>query len=679
MSFYFGAAAVLLCLLQFGLLSGMVASIVASISLYLIADSLFFIIFLNLEILIIGILLNRGVFMLMASIVYWSLVGMPVTFAIFYLANPDFAFNSLLLIMKQGINGVLYASIASVIAPFLPESWFKVNRGSQFPAMSRKIFEHFSTITTITGLVTGLVLVQLSIRDNENQLQKNLANKAAQASAFITNYIESHRVKIINAADNLTLYRQSTVSPVSLLNQMQDNYPGFLTMLIADEEGQIIAGAPKSFYEVLLKTPKEQRTVLDRDYFIEAKRNADSYISQAFVSRGFGSDIIVAVSAPFFDGDEFDGIVEGSLNLNHLKTIEDGLAQDSDSLFVLVDENDKILYASPSLNKNPFDKFNHVILRKNSFATGASLLMLKGAEKSGNYFYESKPTINQWRVIILRNASLISNIAQTNYQYLMGIFAAVFILTFVISKLLSKNLTKPLETIVSSLSMENLRDNNIEDSVFTQETHSLRKRLEQAKQVYIDFHEELKLEVDKRTSELSEANEKLERLSREDGLTGLFNRRAFDEALQNEMKTSIRLKTPLCLALVDIDLFKNINDSYGHPIGDQFIQKLGRMLRQHMQRETDIVARVGGEEFAILFHAESPIACESKLESCRGAAMAIKIETEGKKVGISVSMGAIFITPNPGTKPNQLYSLADKLLYQSKAGGRNRLTFNTIE
>ena len=678
MSFHFGAAVVLLCLLQYGMLSGLIASFVSSLSLYFLLDNPFFFLVLGLETLVIGLLLSRGVFMLMACIIYWVLVGMPVTFAILYMANPEFAFNGLLLIMKQGINGILYASIASIIAPFLPESWFKKTWNQQLPAMSVKIFEHFSTITAITGLVTGLVLAELSIRDNESQLQKNLANKASQASAFIYNYIESHQAKIENKADSLSMYNLSNIDPVSALDYTQKNYPGFLTMLIANKEGVIIAGAPESFYQVLKTVPEDQRSVSDRDYYLEAKASGESFVSQAFVGRGFGNDIIVAISAPVYANGEFDGIVEGSLNLSRFSQIEKDLAPESGAIFVLVDKNDNILYSSDSLKRNAFDKFNYKI-SQDSYANNDNILQIRGNELAGSYFFESKQTVNDWRVIILRKTSLINNIVETYYQYLMGIFAGVFLLTFVISKFLSKNLTRPLERIVSDLSLDRITENEVDQAVFTKETHSLKQRLQQTKQVYLDFQDELKSQVEKRTSELSEANAKLKKLSREDSLTQLLNRRGFDEEFQKDLKKSIRFQTPMCLAMIDIDHFKKINDTYGHPVGDQFLRFLGQSLGQQMQRNTDIVARVGGEEFAILFHADSPTACQSKLESCRAAAMSIKVEAEEKKLGISISAGAVFLIPSPNTQLEQLYSQADKLLYQSKTEGRNRLTFEIME
>ncbi|TQV72318.1 diguanylate cyclase [Aliikangiella marina] len=678
MSFHLGSSLVLLCLLRFGYLPGLIASTISSLSLLIIFDNPYFFLLLGMEVIVIGLLLSRGLFLLFADIIYWLLIGAPLTFVILYFNDPEFAYNNQLLIMKQAINGVLYAAIASVVAPFLVKSESAVTWNGELPAMSIKIFEQFSTITAITGIMIGLVLVELSVRDSGRQLQNSLSNKAYQASAFIRNYIESHQAKIQQSADSLGLYRLLSTDTLTFLNTTQKTYPGFLTMLIADENGGIIAGAPNNFYEVLKDAPENQRSVIDRDYFIEAKATGRSYISQAFKGRGFGNDIIVAISAPVYEDNQFKGVIEGSLNLKSFQQIENNLGENSQDFFILLDKNNNILYASKAAQLNVMDQLEYIIPDTN-YSEIAQLLQINQATNRRDFFFESKPTVNGWTTFILRDTAQINNIVEAYYRYLVILFSIIFLLTFIISRLLSKNLTGPLENIVNNLTLDSLDKRSDKEDSFTAEIFSIKQRLRQAKRVYLDFQNELQLEVEKRTRELSDANIKLEKLSREDSLTKLLNRRAFDEELVNDLKKSIRFQTPMCLALVDIDHFKNINDSYGHPVGDKFIQFLGKSLKQNMQRNTDIVARVGGEEFAILFHADSPTACQSKLESCRAAAMSIKLDVNDKKLGISISIGALFIIPPPDITAKELYTRADQLLYKSKTEGRNRLTFQIFD
>jgi diguanylate cyclase (GGDEF) domain len=116
-------------------------------------------------------------------------------------------------------------------------------------------------------------------------------------------------------------------------------------------------------------------------------------------------------------------------------------------------------------------------------------------------------------------------------------------------------------------------------------------------------HDELEKLVGERTDALREANERLSELSFTDALTGIPNRRRFDEALDAEWKRAVRFGHPLSLVLADIDFFKRYNDTLGHPAGDRCIVEVARVLTTNARRAGDLAARFGGEEFALLLPA----------------------------------------------------------------------------
>lgn len=168
-----------------------------------------------------------------------------------------------------------------------------------------------------------------------------------------------------------------------------------------------------------------------------------------------------------------------------------------------------------------------------------------------------------------------------------------------------------------------------------------------------------------RTTELAS---ELNRLATIDALTGLYNRRQFLAELDSEVRRAMRTGRCFTLALLDIDRFKAINDTYGHPAGDEVLRETAKVLSS-VARDTDIVARFGGEEFAVLMPetniAQARLACE------RFRAAVAKREVSlpcGTIRGVTVSMGvAELIDEDAG----QLISRADKALYAAKAGGRN--------
>jgi len=172
---------------------------------------------------------------------------------------------------------------------------------------------------------------------------------------------------------------------------------------------------------------------------------------------------------------------------------------------------------------------------------------------------------------------------------------------------------------------------------------------------------------------LREGRAELERLSVTDPLTGLANRRHMTEELEREVRRSGRLGRLFTVLMLDVDHFKNFNDTYGHPAGDELLKRLARSL-QDVVREVDTAARYGGEEFLVIL-AETPAAAAGQVaERIRGRVSEDRFTPEGRSaaVGVTVSIG-IAEFPADGASPEALISAADKALYRAKEGGRNRV------
>ena len=174
--------------------------------------------------------------------------------------------------------------------------------------------------------------------------------------------------------------------------------------------------------------------------------------------------------------------------------------------------------------------------------------------------------------------------------------------------------------------------------------------------------------------ELAAANRELENLSRQDGLTGIANRRYFDSYLLTEMKRASRDRQPLSLILADVDYFKAYNDYYGHQAGDDCLRQVASALKSVGKRPADLAARYGGEEFAIVLPATALEGAVDVAKSLARAieAMAIAHVRSGVADRISLSQGVASLVPSNDTKPESIIELADQALYQAKQQGRNR-------
>lgn len=184
----------------------------------------------------------------------------------------------------------------------------------------------------------------------------------------------------------------------------------------------------------------------------------------------------------------------------------------------------------------------------------------------------------------------------------------------------------------------------------------------------------LEQRVEERTRELAEANRQLETMSLTDALTQLHNRRSFDEIMAVEYNRYYRYGHPLSLIFIDIDHFKDFNDTYGHQVGDTCLQVVGRVIAQSACRDSDVTARYGGEEFCILLP-------ETDREGAREVAERIRQNVEqerflvgGRQVPVTVSLGVACHYPDTSDGAARLLREADQALYESKQNGRNQVT-----
>jgi len=183
--------------------------------------------------------------------------------------------------------------------------------------------------------------------------------------------------------------------------------------------------------------------------------------------------------------------------------------------------------------------------------------------------------------------------------------------------------------------------------------------------------------IDKQTSDLHLANEQLIILTVQDGLTGIANRRMFDNYLNKEWRRALREQVPLSLIILDVDFFKQYNDTYGHQQGDRCLIAVAQTMQNTIRRPADLAARYGGEEFALVLPNTHEEGAMFIAERVRQRVQDLKLAHSVSEVSnyVSISLGVVTRIPQVG-KDNQgpgiLVQSADKALYQAKKQGRNR-------
>ena len=178
-------------------------------------------------------------------------------------------------------------------------------------------------------------------------------------------------------------------------------------------------------------------------------------------------------------------------------------------------------------------------------------------------------------------------------------------------------------------------------------------------------------ELEKRGEELEKALALVEKLAVTDSLTELHNRRYFDDIFSAAFPRVQRYKESICLVLIDVDKFKQINDTLGHRAGDYVLQTLGKLFKARV-RESDALARLGGDEFAFLLYHSSPENAMKMASSCQAMVANHHFEFEGTPIKVGLSMGIASNVDAPHSVQD-MYGAADEALYEAKRRGRNQV------
>ncbi len=262
----------------------------------------------------------------------------------------------------------------------------------------------------------------------------------------------------------------------------------------------------------------------------------------------------------------------------------------------------------------------------------------------------------------------------------IGIILISFLLSVILSALITQYLKYPVEQLeIAARQVLHKKYNLVLDVDRQDEMGSLVDVFNMMVADIRDHTATLERKVLERTLELQQANKALQKLAEQDGLTGVFNRRYFDQFLEEEWLRSQANQTWISLIFCDIDCFKPYNDTYGHQAGDQCLREVAQTVSQCVSRSTDVVARYGGEEFVVVLP-ETPVEDAVALaEQIRCGVNQRHLANQGSIVSayVTVSLGVASMIPTETVTTTALIKAADQALYQAKNEGRDRIAIGS--
>jgi len=267
-----------------------------------------------------------------------------------------------------------------------------------------------------------------------------------------------------------------------------------------------------------------------------------------------------------------------------------------------------------------------------------------------------------------------------------AVFVLIVIFSTLIALIYSRIIISPIKNLINAMknvnkgefdiTIENHRQDEIGEltNIFSKMIHQIKNYMEELKISNLQLSDTNKMLEEK----VKERTHELELLSNLDGLTGLYNRRKLDEFLKNAWQEAIHFKEPMAVLMMDIDYFKNYNDTYGHPAGDDCLRRVAQTIKKMLRKQDDFVARYGGEEFIVILKNTDDVTAESLANRLRTTIEELNIPNKSSDIAdhMTISIGISILNNFEDMELEVFIKSSDDALYDAKAKGRNRVSLN---
>lgn len=409
------------------------------------------------------------------------------------------------------------------------------------------------------------------------------------------------------------------------------------------------------------------RSFADRSYFREALATGDFALSDYIVGRITGRPVIVVAVPRMRDG-VAETVLITAIDLDWMSRIAADIGSGLGAEVLLLDKQHTVLASS----HDPQSWLGRNLSGQSDFVGALAAATPRGpVELDGRARIVGHAKLADTDAILAVMIPLETVLADANRQasYHIGKIMLLGVLSFLVIWLGGELLVvRPVESLTQGA--ERIGSGDLGARI---ETERLAPELRRLGESFNAMAERLR----EREADLRQANLRLSDLASKDALTGIANRRGFDERFAAEWNRALRVGDGLALLVVDVDHFKKFNDHYGHIQGDACLRKVAEVLRCTAQRGGDFAARTGGEEFVLLLPGADLDAAARLAESVRAQVETLSIPHKASpEARVTVSVGAAATRPGQSGSPRRLADLADAALYRAKRAGRNRVVLD---
>jgi diguanylate cyclase (GGDEF)-like protein len=661
---YFGQIFVLFCLVNRGLNAGIITALITSTVAAMYANDPYLVAILSLEILFIHVCMRRGFFLFQSSMAYWLLIGIPLLLCLHWLTS--FTSADLLFIggITLGLNGLLCISVVAISCWFLPSYLIYKKYYVNPPQLSSLIFSLCMLTVTLPAIVIALFFIWQSSVHNEKIVEQELTNITSKLASM--NDIEMQRH--LNSIETIAsiIHTDVNVKIQPLIAATVNNYRLFDSILITDKFGQISHFAVAKSHNK--NSNQNHLSISTQEHFKKARELSNAFITNIIVTNKQDSQPTILFIAPIFDNTSFVGVVQGSMTLQKLMAFNEGNLV-ADYLYTITDAKGRLIAHSQALNTSVLANFEYQTFQHQLVKTVPSLTF-----NQKEYLYQQNQTQTGWTITVMTSVNKVTSVLVDYFFILMLATILVLAIFAFIANSLSIKITKPLVDIAENFPDTKLHPDIIRKSRVSSEMVKLTQKLIDSHNVMSNFHQQLSEQVHTKTKQLKQLNRELYSIAQKDSLTQLLNRAGFNRLAIASYRNCLRNQINMSLILLDIDHFKLVNDTYGHPFGDECIIAVAKTIQKHCKRDTDIIGRYGGEEFIVMIVGGEISEHTDRIKLIKDEVENLSLTKDKQNIKMTISAGISSLANDFLIDYEDLLQLCDNQLYISKREGRNKIS-----
>ena len=531
-------------------------------------------------------------------------------------------------------------------------------------------------------LVFGIALLGNQWQRDRGDLLLRLSTGAQSSATTFDDFLDGHLagVRLLAAAPAAG---PALPLPDEELDRLLKAYPSFLRALATDADGDIVAARDANGRPVA----RAGENAADRDWFRTPRDSGLPHVSDGYRARIYGDEALIAVSAPMLREGRFDGVLQASLPVERLVRERANTLRRRGLELLLLDRGGRVVYASSGLRWHCLDSTGALgtDIRGGSAAVGqlgqARILpgLLVG---DGRAYVDAVRMRTGWTVAVIAPEQRLLTPSLPRLGLMLGLLAATTLGVLLVLRRMRRLLATSMGRLLGSLHGYAL-GGTLDPSQLSRMPEELQPLAggigDLASRMNAAFGELRKAldqrehAIAERTRELSDAVAKLDRLSRTDALTGCLNYRGFQEQALRLWQSAADRDEAFAVLAIDIDHFKAYNDHYGHLHGDGALKRFAGAVRSALLHADDVLARQGGEDFAVLLPGatlqQARVAAARIRERLREADIAHVASPRGR---MTASIGIAAMAPGEPVLLGTLLTQADAALYRAKANGRDR-------